>query len=204
MPTLDYVDDWYTRLLGRLYTQYRGKVTWEKWVALLARQFQDLEDSGQTLFSILDIDNGVGGVQLDLIGRLVGRARRGVIDSTYRLYLKAQIIANRSSGTAENIYDVFRALFGTDARPVYELEGEKQFSVRLRKVITDIEAAVAAEFLGIAKEAGARGILEWQPDDDDGMFTFDAGTTPTGFTSPIPGLGYDEGEYAGAELAGVE
>jgi hypothetical protein len=112
--TVDFIPNWSTRLKTRLYTQFRNKDTWNAFCDLLGRQFDDLEASGQSLFSLLDIDNSAG-VELDAIGRIVGQPRLGADDATYRLYLRARIISNDSTGSSEDIYKVMRALFETTA-----------------------------------------------------------------------------------------
>lgn len=182
---IDYVADWTARLRSRLYTQFRGLHTWELWIGLLARQFQDLEDSGQTLFGVYDIDNS-SGVQLDAIGLIVGQARNGLDDATYRLYLKARIVANRSTGSPEEIYAVFRALLGLIGFVITtDVLGIKAFKVRIKSAITRAQALAALDFLRDSKEAAARAILHWQETDDTNLFRFDIGP------------GFDVGLFAG-------
>lgn len=183
---IDYVSDWKERLCTRLYTQFRDKTTWLLWVALLARQAQDLEDAAQSLLTIFDIDNS-SGIQLDVIGRIVGQTRQGAIDSEYRLGLKARILANKSSGTPENIFALFLG-----APMVYSLGVIKEFAVRVASVpITPAEAAGAVMLLGVAREAGARALFEWQEYVNAQMFTFDGAA----------GTGFDDGHFAGAGQA---
>lgn len=166
--TIDYVADWSARLRTRLYTQFRDKATWTKWTDLvLGPQFQDLEDSAQTLLTFFDIDNSEG-AQLDLIGRYVGQSRLGTGDPTYRLYLKARILADRSTGTPEELYAVLRMLFG--AGMIYLPGIVKQFALRVTSAITAAQAVVGLAFLSISKEGGARGIFEWQESADAEMF----------------------------------
>lgn len=167
---LDYISNWTARIRSRLYTQFRNKVTWEKWVQLIGRQNQDLEDAGQTLFTFFDIDENEG-TQLDLIGRFIGQGRLGYGDPTYRLLLKARVLANKSKGTPENLYAVQRALFAKAM--LYTFGGVKTFSLRIKEAITAVEAVVGAAFLGDSKEAGARGLFEWQEDIDSEMFVAD-------------------------------
>jgi hypothetical protein len=193
--TVDYESNWYERILGRIYTQFRDTVTWPLWARLIARQAQDLEDALQSLFNVYDIDN-VGGVQLDVIGTIIGQPRLGVDDATYRLYLKTRIMANRSTGTPEDLYKVMRAFFARLAAFTF-LEvhtsniGVKAFTLRVSAVISRAEAMIATYFLGVAKEAGARGILEWREQTGSTTFTYD-GTTAQA---------YDNGKYAGAKQA---
>jgi len=188
---IDYVSDWLSRIKGRLYTEFRNKTTWNGWATLIARQLQDLEDAYQTLLTLLDIDNS-SGVQLDLVGRIVGQQRLGSDDATYRLYLRARIAANNSSGDPDSIYAVFTALLGAIGfKATTDPLGVKILTVKVTGVITRAQSYVAAYFLGVAKEAGVRGLLEWQESASAALFTYD-GTTAQG---------YDAGVYAGATQA---
>ncbi len=183
--TIDAITSWQQRLTGLLYEQYKNTVTWAGWVTLLARQFQDLENSAQSLLTLLDITNSVG-PQLDVIGRIVGQPRLGASDATYRLYLFARVVANKSTSTVEDLYSVFTSLF-PGAVIVYKPGFVKQFAIRIvSPVLTRAQALIALEFLGDAREGGARGILEWQESPTSALFTFDAGP------------GFDVGVYAGA------
>lgn len=165
--TVDYVSDWKSRLRSRLYTQFRNKTTWEQWLTLLARQFQDLEDSAQTMFTLLDIDNS-SGTQLDTIGRIVGQPRLGSSDTTYRLYLKARIKANSSSGTPEEIYGVMKTLFSLGMKYIPGIT--KQFVLRFTSPITAPNRLIAENFLHASKEAAARAIIEYEEYVDASMF----------------------------------
>lgn len=187
---IDYVSDWGARLRTRLYAQFASAPTWQAWCEkVLGPQFQDLEDAAQTFLTLLDIDNSVG-VQLDVIGRIVGQVRSGTDDPTYRLYLKARILANLSTGTVEELYGVFLAMLGNGIGLIYKPGKIKQFSISIALVLTRIQALLAVKFLGDSKEAGARGLLEWKETADSSMFTFDSG-----------GLGFDVGYLAGAAEA---
>lgn len=168
--TIDYVSDWAARLRSRLYEQYHSTVTWNQWVDnVLGPQFQDLEDAGQSLLTLPSIDDSVG-AQLDVIGRIVGQSRLGFDDPTYRMLLKARVLSNRSTGTTEDIYKVMLALFG--AGMIYVPGITKQFSLRITSVLTVVQAVIGASFLGTSKEAGARGVFEWQEAVDASMFAF--------------------------------
>lgn len=192
--TIDLVDDWAARLRSRLYTQFRHATSWQAWCDLLGQQFDDLETAGQTLLTMLDVEASEG-AQLDVIGRIVGQPRNGVDDDIYRLYLNARALANKSAGTVEDIFKVMRALYGqTEAQPRYFGGWVKQFAIRVAAVLTRSEALIGVDFLGDAKEAAARGILEWIESPPASMFQFDGTASPTG-------LGFDVGYFAGAKVA---
>lgn len=150
---------------------------------MIARQAQDLEDSAQAILTITNIDGSIG-AQLDNLGRFVGQARVGLDDATYRQYLRARILANKSSGTSEALYRVFTALLGLPLRLVNA--PVKTFLLHVNGAITRAQAMAALDFLIDSKEAGAHGILVWQETPTAALFTLDSG----------PGL--DVGLFAGA------
>jgi hypothetical protein len=173
--TIDYVADWAARLRSRLYTQFRNKVTWEKWITeVLAPQFQDLEDSGQSLLGLNDIDASEG-AQLDIIGRKVGQLRASLDDATYRTVLRARVAANSSSGGAEEIYGVLRALLGQSIGLVLTFSPIKSFTLRVRSAITATQVTHALSFLRDSKEATTRAILEWKEQAAEDTFCTEGG-----------------------------
>lgn len=184
---IDYISNWKKRLRGRLYTQFRNKVTWNALVDFLASWTQELEDATQTLNTLLDIDNSEG-VQLDNLGKIVGQPRLGYADADYRFLIKARIATNRSTGTPEDVYSIFRAFLGLDYS-FYYFSGRstKAFAITVNEPITRTQALIGSKFLGEGTDAGAWAILKWQESQDSEIFTFDSG-----------GLGFDVGKFAGA------
>lgn len=178
MATIDYISDWQKKLRKRLYQQFRTKVTWQALADMLAAQFQDLEDAAQSVLSIVSIDDSEG-VQLDQIGALIGQPRLGATDATYRRYLKARVLVNRCTGTTPLIYGVFNALLGSVG---FRLETipTKTFKLTVVGAISALQAEIAALFLRVGKDSGARGILSWQQANDSALFTF-AGGSGAGF-----------------------
>lgn len=197
---VDYVDDWADRLRRRLYAQWFYSVSWNKWPTFLGQMSQDLEDAFQSLFSLPSIDNSEG-VNLDVIGRIVGQPRT-VEDSIYRRFLKARIGVNRSDGTATALYRIFRGLFGeavsliirTDQLGPHSpgINGWKFFTLISNGPVDAVVGNAGVAFLRDAKETGAGANLGWAQGDDSDMFCFDGGT----------GLGFDdETGNVGGQLA---
>lgn len=167
---VDYVSDWPGRLLSRLYAQFKDAATWQLWCTdILGPQFQDLEDAAQSLLAFFSIDD-VSGLQLDSIGSIVGQPRGGVDDATYRLYLKARIATQHSDGSPPALYRIFGLLFPGHVMRV-TTSRIKALVLLIAGAVTAAQAQVGVDFLADAKDAGARGILEWQEDDDPAMFT---------------------------------
>lgn len=183
--TVDYVSDWAVRLKTRLYTQFRNAVTWQEFCDLLGAASDDIELAAQSLFSLPDIDDS-SGAQLDLIGRIIGQPRIGSDDATYRIYLKARVLANKSCGTSEDIYGILRALYGESSGFLVRYSGTKTFEAIIETAIDRSDAFIGLSFLRDSKESGARGLLRWQESADSAVFTFDSGP------------GFDVGKFAAA------
>ena len=90
------ITDWQTRLRERLYEQFKDLPGWLSIVDAIAARVQALEDAIVQCYTITSIDESEG-VQLDVLGRIVGEQRAGKTDAVYRLYIRAKICANRSS-----------------------------------------------------------------------------------------------------------
>lgn len=168
---IDYISDWRARLRSNVYEQFRGLPKFAAWVGMIATQAQDLEDATQALLTIISIDDSVG-AQLDNLGRIIGQARAGVDDDIYRTYLRARILINKSTGTAESLYRIFRVAFAEEAfgglHYVIRNGGNKSFVLQVLGAFSSSQtAAIAVSFLREAKEAGARAILEWQDGVED-------------------------------------
>ena len=74
-----------------------------------------LEQAIQQVLTLRNVNTATG-VTLDLIGKLVGRAREGVADDdVYRRYVRAQIVANRSHGAIDTILRVASLVVYDDA-----------------------------------------------------------------------------------------
>ncbi len=197
---IDRITDWPARLRLLVYEQFKEDPFVLLFCDAYGAQLQQLEDSGQALLTIPSIDLSEG-VQLDVIGVIVGQPRQGVPDSTYRLYLRARIRANKSGGTPADLYAVFFAMFGALTILQYVPGGDASFTFRILSSIDPVEAAVALVFLTDSKAAGVRGILEWSPADPGDMFTVSDADDPTAGT----GLGFgDANDYTvGGQLAGA-
>lgn len=167
------ITDYAARRLRRLLEQFKRKVTIEAAYNAIARQVQELETALWQLVTETDIDTAVGNA-LDLLGILVGERRGGAPDNDYRLRVRARILANRSCGTHEDIYKVFRALLAMT--PGYTLQMTPAypagFVLRVNGIV--ISAAllyIFIRFLRDSKGAAIAAWLGWQPVPDSETFT---------------------------------
>ena len=95
--------------VARLPTQDRGRANIESLIGLVGSRAQDVENALWGLLAGLAVGTGTG-TQLDTLGRIVGQARQSMDDATYRLWIQARILVNKSSGTPADIVAVVAAL----------------------------------------------------------------------------------------------
>ena len=146
-------------------------------VEATARRVQELEDAALDLRLVLDLDDATGG-WLDRLGRIVGEAREGLDDQTYRRFVRARLAINRSEGGVEELLSIGRALSGGvalyhPAHPAgYQLTlvtptpSPASLDARLRQRIED----ATASGVGVALIIGAPNA--------DAIFRLDVSTMP--------------------------
>lgn len=134
----------------------------EKLIATLATPFQSLENVLQQLLSERSVDTAVG-AQLDVIGKLVGQPRNGMVDDDYRRYVRARITTNRANGVVEDLITITELVIYDDASYIkVETQGIATVMVRIEDLtVTTSLAAVLIDFLNDAVSAGVRVILEY-------------------------------------------
>lgn len=153
----------------RLATQFRKTVSHAGVLNALGRQVQELEDAFFELLTLMVIASS-SGLQLDALGKLLGCPRGNLTDAQFKIYLRGQILLNRSGGTVPQL----RALLSTvlSAHNSNLIEGRAYqpaaLILWLHNAIGDADPNVLALLLKRARVAGVRGILEWSPADDSG------------------------------------
>lgn len=167
-----HVTDWQERLLGRLAQQFRGKAKIEAVVSAIAAQAQEIENALYDTLTLHGIDSATGDT-LDVVGRIVGRERGGLSDAVYRLYLKGQIRANRSSGTPADILEVFAIVFPGASLSLAEIDFPAGFLLVAFDTdgFTTDELAAAVSFLRRIRAAAIRATIVYSTTDLAHTFT---------------------------------
>lgn len=114
------ITDFADRLRSLLTGRFQRKENFIRLFTALGDGAQDIED---TQFELLE-DRSLGtatGVQLDLLGDLLGETRQGRTDEDYRSALSLRIIISQESGEPESIIRAALSLSG--ATRVQLLEG---------------------------------------------------------------------------------
>lgn len=159
-PTTDVV----AKGLGRLLEQYKGKENIETWIQIYLEGVQDLEDHAWLVYTQRFLENAEG-VQLDVLGDIVGEQRGGKEDPQYRIWIGVRIRLNRSFGTIKDVIDCI--LLATDALFTVREYTSAAFEVRFDEhpdFPNDIQAIVK-----LGKAAGVNGNVFYPPDDEPGF-----------------------------------
>lgn len=180
--------------LSRLRSQFADKPAIRAWVCALATPAQAIEDALQDLLSNRAIDTGEG-VQLNIIGKIVGQSRNGLSDDGYRPYLRARIATNRSRGITEDLIKIARLLINDAlASVVIDNSGTAAVDVRIATVVlTEAIKQALLTFLQQGASAGVRVLLETLTEiDDDTLFTsLSAFTTPASISAGSSSIAVD-------------
>lgn len=114
---MDFTPDYY---LGLLTSQYQGSGKLKDTLAALNEKVADADAALSQMHSVFDIDTATGD-RLDKIGEIVGQNRTVdfqpttgspvLDDDTYRLLLKARIVANHWDGRVQSLYEAWSVLF---------------------------------------------------------------------------------------------
>ena len=189
--TIEHITDHSARALSRLIEQLKQSLSHQGMLSGLAVQVQEIEDAFQPLLLMLDIDASSGN-QLDVLGGLLGVERTGRDDAQFRLRLKAQIIINKSSGTADNLADILE-LSVPGSNPNVQDDGEAAF-LTIMNGVTISDPGETQSLVYQAKAAGVGAQVYYQPLSDALTFCMDGG----------PGLGFGDSTNAatGGGLAG--
>lgn len=106
--------------LSRLVQQFKGQAKIEALLSAIVDQVQEIEDAGQDLSDLLDIDL-MTGVNLDHIGEIVGQPREGRSDADYRVAIREAIARRISSGTPDELIEAFASITGSTTIDYQEL-----------------------------------------------------------------------------------
>lgn len=190
------ITDHEERAISRLPDIYR-RPRFEAWLRAYATEIQELEDAFYSLSLVLAIDRGEG-IQLDRIGAIVGRAREGRSDRTYRLWLKAEVRSNQSEGRGNDLLDVLGLLLPNS---VQLQEHYPMLTMLTVDDAVDDDTAALAGILKRTRMGGTRVQLHTTPVDDVDTFTFADGDAPE--ASATQGFA-DDARAVGGTLSDVE
>src|SRR6266849_1566444 len=156
----------------RLIQQYK-RLKLQNLVGSLATPAQDLEDALNQILTQRWIATAVG-AQLDVLGKIVGQPRNNLDDGTYRLFIAARILVNKSSGGPEELYTILKTVLSSAATLELRYFLPCEFTMTIHGVaISNDLATVLAALIKAARVAGVGAQLIWSTVDPSGTFTLD-------------------------------
>lgn len=164
--------------LSQLLQQYKGKPRIEGVLAALVQQIQDLEDAIYPLNQYRQLAYAVG-EQLDGLGEIIGLARNGMDDDTYRLFLIGTIAKNYSDTTITTIDTILALLLEPEFLLIFETfpaEIQVQFANSTRDpALFPLVALLVQQALGAGIKLGSLTVF-----DEENPFRFEKLPTQQG------------------------
>lgn len=193
------VTDHGNQALARLATQYQGKPLMAALLRVFTPLVQQVEDMLYAMQLAMQLANAEG-VQLDVIGALVGQSREAADDAQYRLRIAARIKTNISTGTVEDIYAVFAILL-----PSNTLAGMPDYPAGFILDVGPVDPALFPlyeSFFADAKGKGIAGQLWYDVTDSAHQLLLDDAASPSPDSDDL-GLGDTADDTVGGELGGA-
>lgn len=173
---------------NRLAQYIRGKPNMEALISAFRNRATELATTFADLITKRYLANATA-AQLDVIGVIVGQARGDAPDdATYKKYIQARILANRSSGSVEEIYDVLELILPAGATLALTDDCPAGFRLVVDHEYTNTQANFILTFLANARAAAIRGMFFWRASIPSITFTLD-GTSAQAL---------DNGHFSGA------
>jgi hypothetical protein len=158
--------------LRRLIERWKGKPNVEAFLRSYLEEIQELEEAiWFVMFGRLP--DYAEGVHLDNLGKIVGRARDGMPDELFRVYIKAQIRVNRSNGTTLDLIEILQ-LIETAAFRLVEFPTASFLIYFLEPPSSGYSAQAIPKLVKAGRAAGVSGLVTYPTDADRGAF-FGAG-----------------------------
>lgn len=172
--------------------------------ALLCTYLDQVTLLEAALFELLrmrSLDTATGD-QLDVLGRIVGQSREGLIDEVYRVFLRARVLVNNSSGTPEELIAIMRRVL----EDTTDIQLQEQFPAAVVLItgyplVTPRTPAIVFRLLNEARSAAVRLFLEYITVSASLAFTFS--TSSSVEVSASLGFGDDTDPATGGQFAGV-
>lgn len=156
--SLAYVTDHESRAASRLTEQFKDKAAVVALLKTWAAQVQDIEDSVYQL----QLQRGLAtatGINLDLLGAIVGQPRGGRNDTQYKLWIAGRVLVNKSRGKTPQIIAIAAKLCNGPVR--LREYPPAAFVIYCDRVIVGNDGVEIAKLLKIAKAAGVRMHFVW-------------------------------------------
>jgi hypothetical protein len=132
---------------------------------------QTVEVALEQLLTLRAIDTAEG-AQLDVLGKVVGQGRGGLVDDDYRRYIRARVRANRSHGTVRDVLAVANLVINDDDAYVeIEQQGNAAYVLKVDDIpFSFSNSLILLQMVTRATSAGVRVIVETNADTPENSF----------------------------------
>jgi len=158
--SVEHVTDHEDQGVALLVSQFRNKPLIEILVRALMEQVQDLEDALWDLLVNRAIDTA-DGAQLVVIGKIVGQPQGTFDQDTYRTWIKARVLVNRSSGTVDDMVAIVNAVLPTGATMRVTEYYPAAFVIEVTSSVPDWFGQALAGIVRDAKALGVSPRVKW-------------------------------------------
>ncbi len=176
---------------SQLLWQYSDKPRLRALLSASLSQSQSLEDLAFAVLVGRSVYTAVG-VQLDVLGKIVGQDRGEMGDDPYRLFVVARILVNRSNARIPELVDLLELLDVPTIKIMEYYPGELHISVAGTEY-----GELIGELISQASTGGMALRWTWSNEDADNTFTL-SNTLGVDETDPNRGLG----DLGGASTTG--
>ncbi len=156
--------------IARLISQFRDpKPVLHGMIYSYVEQIQELENTVWDVINHRLLDPAPGesvgaeGVQLDVLGKIVGQPRLALSDEGYRTAIKIRIRVNRSRGTSEDLLAILRLAMPSPKVFVYSEEWIHASTVFVEDISVELAFTLLTSLFS-ARAAGYRAILTYNTD----------------------------------------
>ncbi len=190
--------------IARIASEYVGKTKMEAMTGLIGDRTQVTEDALWAFSTDLTLD-GATGAQLDVLGAMVGESRASKDDDAYRIFIRARVLVNKSSGTGDEILDIFVMLLsdlGAYTVELLELQ-PATILVQVHGSFDEVDAQSLSVILRSARAAGIGSWMVWSPAADASTFSLSTvQVDDNGLISNSQGLGGPAANSDGSDQHG--
>lgn len=142
-----------------LVSQYQDKPRLAALLCAVLDAVQVVDDAAFDVYSELWDLEAAEGVQLEVLGRIVGEERRGKTDDRYRDALRVRILVSRSSGRMDELIEIVRRIDRYADEPTATVVVTEHYPAALvvegRRTLVNDPAEIA-RFLRAARAGGVR------------------------------------------------
>jgi len=180
-------------------SHYKSKANMQALLASYTNRLQEVEDLLWSMLIGMLLDNAVG-VNLDIIGKLVGQTRISSDDELYRRAIKARVRINISQGQPEDLYYVIRVMVPGSTFTYLDVY-PAQIIIEIDDSMSTNDPNLLAIFLWATRAAGV-GLRLWYNVSGDNTFAFSGGDDwDTIVEDDDQGWGYDAAPSIGGYWA---